>query len=140
MEFAEILHALSGLVVVGFGLFLIGLAALIFIMPSRAEVFLTGFASSAVTHYTEQALRLIVGAAIVSFAGSMRHPELFNAFGWLIVVSTGGLLLVPWQWHNRFSKLVMPQVFQRMKLFALGACILGAFILTCAFQAGSSKR
>jgi hypothetical protein len=140
VEFAEIVHALSGIVVVGFGLFLIGLAALIFIMPSRAEEFLRGFASSAVTHYTEQGLRLVVGAAIVSFAGSMRHPELFNVFGWLIIVSTVGLLLVPWQWHNRFSKLVMPPVFQRMKLFALGACVLGAFILTCAFQDGISSR
>ncbi|MBN8729220.1 MAG: hypothetical protein J0L64_01670 [Acidobacteria bacterium] len=134
MEFADILHALSGIVVVGFGLFLIVLAALIITMPSRAEEFLRGFASSAVTHYTEQGLRLVVGAAVVSFAGSMRHPELFNVFGWLIIVSTAGLLLIPWQWHNRFSTLVMPPVFRHMRLFALGACALGAFILSCVSQ------
>ena len=138
MEFAEIVNALSGIVVVGFGLFLIGLAALIIAMPSRAERFLKGFASSAVTHYAEQALRLVVGAALVSFAGSMRYPELFNVFGWLIIVSTAGLLLIPWQWHNRFGTLVMPPVFRRMRLFALGACVLGAFILYCVSQAGIS--
>jgi hypothetical protein len=134
MEAAEIVNALSGIVVVAFGLFLIGLAALIVVMPSRAEEFLKGFASSATTHYTEQGLRLVVGAAIVKFAGSMRYPGLFNVFGWLIIVSTAGLLLIPWQWHNRFGTLVMPPVFRRMRILALGACALGAFILYCVSQ------
>jgi hypothetical protein len=136
MRFAEIVNVLSGVVVVGFGLFLIGLAALIIAIPSRAEGFLRGFASSAVTHYAEQGLRLVVGAAIVGFAGSMRYPKLFNVFGWLIIVSTAGLLLIPWRWHNKFGTLVMPSVFRRMRLFALGACALGAFILYCVVRAG----
>lgn len=135
MRFAEIVNVLSGVVVVGFGLFLIGLAALIIAMPARAERFLRGFASSAVTHYTEQGLRLVVGAAIVSFAGSMHYPALFNVSGWLIIVSTVGLLLMPWQWHNRFGTLVMPPVFRRMRLFAVGSCALGTFILYCVSRA-----
>ncbi len=138
MQFAEIVSVLSGVVVVGFGLFLIGLAALIIAMPSRAEGFLRGFASSALTHYTEQGLRLVVGAAIVNFAGSMRYPDLFKLFGWLIIVSTAGLLLIPWQLHNKFGTMVMPQLFRRMRLFALGAFALGAFILYCVSQVMSS--
>ena len=131
MQCGETVRVLSGVVVVGFGLFLIGLAALIIAMPSRAEGFLRAFGSSALTHYTEQGFRLVVGAAIVNLASSMRYPELFKLFGWLIVVSTAGLLLIPWQWHNKFGTLVMPSVFRRMRLFALGACALGAFILYC---------
>ena len=138
MRFAEIVTVLSGVVVVGFGLFLLGLAALILTMPSRAEGFLKGFASSAATHYTEQGLRLVVGAAIVGFAGSMRYPELFNVFGWLIIASTVGLLLIPWQWHSKFGALVMPPLFRRMRLFALGSCVLGAFILYSAYRTGTS--
>lgn len=32
-------------------------------------------------HYTEQAFRLIVGGALVSFAPSMWYPNLFKLFG-----------------------------------------------------------
>ncbi len=133
MDSFDILSVLSGVVVVAFGLFLIGLAVLIFTAPSRAERFLRGFASSALTHYTEQGIRLVVGAAMVTFASSMRYPELFALFGWLIIASTAVLLLIPWQWHNRFANLVMPPVFRRMRLFALGAFALGAFILYGVF-------
>jgi hypothetical protein len=129
MQLADIVRVFSGVVVTGFGLFLIGLAALIATAPSRAEAFLGGFASSALTHYTEQVVRLVVGAAIIHFASSMRYPEFFRLFGWLIVASTGALLLIPWQWHNRFGAVVMPPVFRRIWLFALGALVLGAFLL-----------
>ena len=126
---AEVVHVLSGTVVIAFGLFLVGLAALIVAAPSRAERFFRGFASSALTHYTEQAVRLIVGAAIVAFAGSMRHPEVSTLFGWLMLVSTAGLLLIPWQWHHKFSATVMPPVYRHMGLFAVGALALGRFVL-----------
>ena len=129
MQFVEIVNLLSGVVVVGFCLFLIGLAALIATTRLVAERFLRSFASSARAHYTEQGLRLLVGAAVVNFASSMRYPDLFRPFGWLIVVSAAGLLLIPWQWHHKFGTWVMPPVIRHMKLFALGAFVLGAFIL-----------
>lgn len=129
MRTVEIVSLVSGLVVVGFCLFLIGLAVMIMTKPSQAEKFLRSFASSARAHYTEQVLRLVVGAAIVNFASSMWHPELFTLFGWLIVVTGVALLLTPWQWHHRLGTWMMPPVFQHLKLFALGACALGVFIL-----------
>jgi hypothetical protein len=131
-------NVLSGLVVAGFGLFLVGLAILITARPSRAEKFFRAFASSALTHYTEQAVRLIVGAAVVIRSESMRYPELFNAFGWLVIVSTAALLVIPWRWHNKFATLVMPPVFRRMKLFAFGAFALGAFVLYSVFGVGEA--
>jgi len=129
MRSVEFVDFLSGIVVAGFCLFLIGLAALIVTMPSRAERFLRAFASSARAHYTEQGLRLAVGVAIVNLASSMRYPELFRLFGWLIVVTTVVLLLMPWQWHQKFGSMAMPLVFRHMRLFALGAVALAAFIL-----------
>jgi hypothetical protein len=119
----------SGVVVVGFCLFLIGLAGVIAARPALAERFLRSFASSARAHYTEQGLRLLVGAAIVNFASSMWYPELFKLFGWLIVVTAVGLLLMPWQWHHKLGTWMMPLVIRHMRLFALGATALGAFIL-----------
>ena len=135
MQFVDSVNLLSGGVVVGFCLFLISLAAVIVTSPSLAERFLKSFASSARAHYTEQGLRLLVGAAIVNFASSMRYPELFRPFGWLLVVSTAGLLLLPWQWHNKFGRWVMPPVIGHMRLFALGAFALGAFILYSVLRA-----
>ena len=129
MRLLEIVRLLSGIVVVGFSLFLIGLAVVIAATPPLAERFLTSFASSARAHYTEQGLRLLVGAAIVNFAGWMWYPQVFTLFGWLIVVSAIALLLAPWQWHQRFGTRVMPRVIRHMRLFALGAFALGAFVL-----------
>jgi uncharacterized protein YjeT (DUF2065 family) len=59
----------------------------------------------------------------------MWYPELFKLFGWLMVVTTVGLLLIPWQWHHKFGAQVMPPVMRQIRLFALGAFALGAFIL-----------
>jgi uncharacterized protein YjeT (DUF2065 family) len=129
MRSVEFVDFLSGIVVAGFCLFLIGLAALIVTMPSRAERFLRAFAGSARAHYTEQGLRLVVGISIVNLASSMRYPELFRLFGWLIVVTTVGLLLMPWQWHRKFGSGAMPLVLRHMRLFALGAVALAVFIL-----------
>ncbi|MDO8836095.1 MAG: hypothetical protein Q7V01_10890 [Vicinamibacterales bacterium] len=84
MGFDAIVTRLSGVVVVGFCVFLIGLAVVIVAKPSAAERFLMSFASSAPAHYTEQALRLLVGSAIVNCSGSMWHPNLLRMFGWLL--------------------------------------------------------
>lgn len=100
MRSGEFVDFLSGIVVAVFCLFLIGLAALIVTMPSRAERFLMAFASSARAHYAEQGLRLVVGIAIVNIADSMRYPEPFRLFGRLRIVTTMGLLLMPWRPHR----------------------------------------
>jgi hypothetical protein len=135
MRFAEIVSLLSGLVVVGFSMFLIGLAAVIASKPPLAERFLRSFASSARAHYTEQGLRLLAGAAIVTFANSMWYPRLFELFGWLVVVTAIGLILMPWRWHQKFGTWAIPLVIRHMWLFALGAFALGSFILCCASRA-----
>jgi hypothetical protein len=122
------MEVLSGMLVVAFGVFLVGLAALIAIKPQLAERFLRSFASSARAHYAEQALRLIAGGAMVIFAPSMWYPDLFRLFGWLIVVTAVLLLLLPWQWHYEFSKWAIPMVIRHMKLFALGAVALGILV------------
>jgi hypothetical protein len=129
MRSIDIVSLLSGIVVVGFCLFLIGLALVIAATPPLAERFLRSFASSAPAHYTEQGLRLLVGVSIVNFASSMAYPEMFKVFGWFIVVTTVGLLLIPWQWHHKYGTWVMPLMIRHMRLFALGAFALGSFIL-----------
>jgi hypothetical protein len=121
-------ESLAGAVVVACAVFQAGLAGVIVFKPRVAERFLESFASSARAHYLEQALRLIAGVAIVIFAPSMWYSDLFNFFGWIIIVTTMGLLLIPWQWHHEFAKWAIPVAIRHMKLFAFGAAALAAFI------------
>lgn len=129
MRSAEITSLLSGIVLVSFCLFLIGLAVVIAATPTLAERFLTSFARSARAHYTEQGSRLLVGAAMVNFAPSMWFPDLFKLFGWLLVITAVVLLLTPWEWHHRFGKWAIPLAIRHLRLFAIGAFTLGALIL-----------
>jgi hypothetical protein len=122
------MEVLSGVLVVAFGVFLIGLAVLIATKPLVAERFLRSFASSARAHYTEQALRLVAGGGIVIFAPSMWYPDLFKLFGWLIVVTAVALLLLPWRWHHEIGKWAIPLVIRHMQLFAFGAFALGVLV------------
>jgi len=123
---------LAGIAVAASGLWLIGLAASLFLIPARAARFLTGFASSARAHYTEQVLRLIAGAAFVTFAAEMRFSRLFQVFGWALLLTASGLILIPWQWHNRFGEWAIPVALRHIKLYALGAFMLGAFTIYAA--------
>jgi hypothetical protein len=59
----------------------------------------------------------------------MTFLTLFKAFGWVILLTTTGLLLLPWKWHRRFARHVMPPLIRHGKLFAVGAFLLGACIL-----------
>jgi len=119
---------LSGVVVVAIGVYLVGLAVVIALEPRLAGRFLESFASSARAHFTEQTLRLIAGGAMVFFAPSMWFPDLFNIFGWLMVVTAGGLLLMPWMWHRAFAKWAIPVAIRHMKFVALGASALAILI------------
>ena len=130
-----ILSLLSGLVVVGIGLFLIGLAVVSVARPSLAARFLSSFASSARAHYTEQSARLIAGAGMVHFAPLMWFPDLFRLFGWVLVITAVALFLIPWQWHHRFGERTIPMAIRHLRLVALGAGALGAFILYGASRA-----
>jgi len=125
----QIIYLLSGAVILFFCIFLIGLAIVIVIKPQRAEQFISSYASSARAHYTEQIARLIVGVAFVVLAPYMRYSNLFNLFGWILIVTTIGLLLIPWQWHHKFGEWVIPLTLRYMKFYALGAFILGVLII-----------
>ncbi|QQS40612.1 MAG: hypothetical protein IPM63_14760 [Acidobacteriota bacterium] len=119
----------AGIVVAFFGLFLIGLAALCVFRRPAAERFLSGFAASAKAHFTEHTIRFIVGAAFIVSSPSTIFPPLFLIFGWVLVVTSAILLVLPWRWHREYAKWAVPMVLRRLRLFAFGSLALGAFIL-----------
>jgi hypothetical protein len=123
-----LLNFAAGLVVAAFGLFLIALAAACVFQRRFAERFLSKFASSAKVHFTEQILRVIAGAALIIISPSMWFSTFFWLFGWILVVTSVGLMLVPWKWHREYAKWTVPWAIRRMWLFALGAFGLGALL------------
>ena len=123
------MNIISGIIVFAFGLGLIALAGVIASKRLLAERFLNLFASSARAHYIEQVLRLVVGASLVIFSPLMWYSYVFQIFGWLFVVTTLGLLLVPWQWHHRFAERVIPLVIHHLEIYGVATFVLGAFVL-----------
>lgn len=98
------------------GLYLISFALVMLLAPDRAKRFLSGFASSAFTHYLELGLRLIAGVAILLFAPQMLFSKFFVICGWILVVTTvafcgslavaSALCAVEWSYATRNLRLV----------------------------------
>lgn len=128
------MSTVASVILVAFGLFLIGLTCVVFVKPARAERFFMAFASSARTHYTEQVVRLIVGAALVIRSHTMWQSELFWLVGWGVVLSSLALMLIPWQWHDRFGDTVRPMIIRYMKIFAIGLLAFGVLLIYGVFK------
>ena len=133
----NIMTAVAGAILVAFGLFLVGLTVVVFAKPAVAERFFMAFASSARTHYTEQAVRLLIGASLIIRSGTMWQPKVFSLIGWGIVVSSLVLILTPWQWHDHFGEAVRPRLIRHMKLFAVGLLAFGVLLIYEVFTAVS---
>lgn len=127
----------AGIVVVAFGLFLIGLSGIAFANPALAERFFMSFASSARAHYIEQVSRLLLGVSLVVLSPAMWQASIFRVIGWAIVISSVGLMLLPWRWHHHFGQWALPTVVRHMRLYAVGLFAFGVLLVYGAFSAGS---
>ncbi len=127
---ASLVVNLSAIVVVaaacgGFMVF----ATMVFVKPAIAERFLRSFASSARAHYIEQALRLLLGIALLALSPLMWGSTVIRVLGWSIVLSTIGLIVVPWRWHNQLAQHLTPKLVGHMRAFAIAVFAFGAFLL-----------
>ena len=130
------MSTVAAAIVVVFGLSLITFTGVAFAKPARAERFLRAFATSARTHYVEQAFRILVGAALVVVSSTMWQPTVFWLLGWALVVSSAALICVPWRWHDRLGERVRPMLVRYLKLYAVGAFALGVLLLYGLFAGG----
>jgi len=121
--------SLAVVVVALVGAYLIGLALAAWFVPAQAQRFLLGFAGSAAKHYLELTLRIVAGAAFVWQAPRMAGSEAFNLFGWVLLLTTTGLLLVPWRWHRRFAERAVPQALRHLALIGLASLLFGSGVL-----------
>ena len=123
------------LFVVLFGLYLIGLGLLAWAAPTHARRFLLGHASTACLHFLEIGLRLVVGAACVLAAARTLWPQPILVLGWLLVVSSVVLLVLPWRFHQRFAAATLPRVLPYLRLVGMVALLLGCAVLAAVVRA-----
>jgi hypothetical protein len=114
------------------GLYFVALAAVALLAPARAASFLLGFAGSARLHYLELVLRCIAGAAFVLQAPQMRFGDAFALFGWMLLLTTAGLVLVPWRRHRAFARRAVPYATRHLALVGIASAVLGGLVLAAA--------
>ncbi|MCH8865795.1 MAG: hypothetical protein IID58_02980 [Proteobacteria bacterium] len=121
-------------IVVVTGLYFIALAAASLFLPAQTNRFLLGFAGSPVKHFTELILRFIVGGALVLYAPQMLFSDTFNIFGWVLLVTTTCILLMPWRWHHRFAQYAIPQAIRHLALIGVSSLLLGGVMLVAVIR------
>lgn len=122
------LQTSSLIVVTVIGLYFVVLGVVAFFAPSRAERFLLGFAKTRTKHYWELGIRFVAGAGLLLFAPRSRFPEALSALGWILLVTTLGLLMIPWPWHEKFSRKTVPAVIPYLRIIGVCSLALGAAI------------
>jgi hypothetical protein len=134
-----VLDILTFAVVLLVGVYLVALAATTFLAPSPAAANQLGFAGTARTHFLELALRGLAGGAFVWQGPQMRFGVAFSSFGWLLVVTSAGLALVPWRWHRTFAQRAVPYALRYPRLLGLAALLLGGSVLV-GLRGGAAER
>jgi hypothetical protein len=128
---AAMLDLLSVIALCAAGAYLVVLGVAAVAFPAKASRFLLAFAGSARAHYLELAIRLAVGGALVLRAPSMPFSGAWLAIGWVLIVSTAILLLLPWRWHRAFAERTVPPVLRFMVPLGIASAVVG-IVLTAA--------
>jgi len=134
----SLIEVLALVAIVLAALYLLALGAASLVAPARASRFLLGFASSQAIHFVELTLRLLVGAALVLYAPRMFLSAAFNLFGWVLLVTTACLLLVPWRWHHRLAQYAVPRVTPHIVVVGVASMLIGGFILAAVARGSAA--
>lgn len=85
------------------GLWLIGVGALMALLPDTALQVLRLTASTRTINNSEQGLRLIAGLAVLLRSPASKLPQVFEIAGWFIILSSLLLLVLPLRWHSNYA-------------------------------------
>lgn len=128
-QVAVMIDGVASAVIVAAGLYLAVLGIACFVRPDSAANFLLGFANSAFVHYVELALRALVGAALVHSAAALSYPLVFIVFGWVLIVTSLVMFVVPWRWHQQFAQRAVPQALRYISLLGVSSITLGVALV-----------
>ena len=80
-------------------------------------------------HFSELLLRGVVAAAFLRYAEYMVPAAIFNLVGWVLLITTVLLALLPWPLHQRFAQRPLPQVLRHKTLMGVASLTLGSLVL-----------
>jgi hypothetical protein len=80
-------------------------------------------------HVLELIARFVVGAAFVGYAAHMKFGGAFHTFGWIVVITTLALAVLPWRWHQRFALASVPIAVRFLPVIAMVSVAAGAFVI-----------
>jgi len=132
-------YQLAEIVVAASGLALLGLGGVMLFEPAATERFIRSFASSRKAHFTEMFFRLLFGVSLAVLSMNMWQPTPFRILGWAIIGSTVILMILPWQFHQRFGARVLPVLVRHMRLYAVGVMAFGALVLYGVYHPYTNK-
>jgi len=116
-----------------FGGFIIFAGFLMLFKPKKARMTLRKAGSTNFINYAEITIRLIPATALILFADFCKVPIAFNFFGWIMLITSLILYVVPRKMHHNFSlksaDILKPTYFRLISPFAF---LFGGLIIYIA--------
>ena len=132
------LLVVARIIVAAVAIYFLALGAIALVRPQSARAFLLGFADTSLKHYAELAARLIMGGAMLLVARDSAYPTALAAFGWILVVSTAFMALMPWRLHQRFAQSAVPRALRYLPLIGVSSLIMGGLLFWVAFAGNAA--
>ena len=121
---------LSKWILIFFGIFLIGVAFLMLLYPTKARATIRKAGSTPFINYMEITLRMVPAAALVLYADLSNYPRLFHVLGWFMLATSLILYFVPRRLHHQYAlkcaNLLNPSVIRFISPLSL---LFGIFII-----------
>ncbi len=90
-------------VVIFFGLFIVFIGFIMLVKPQKARTILRKAGSTNFINYSEITIRLIPATALILHSDFSKYPEAFKIFGWIMLITSLILYVVPRKLHYKFS-------------------------------------
>jgi hypothetical protein len=89
-------------------------------------------------HYAELLVRLLVGSSLLLVARESAYSSVLSAFGWLLIITTALMALIPWRVHHRFTQSAVPKALRFLPLIGIASLTVAAFLLQTIVTGSSS--
>jgi len=117
------------LLIILFGLLIVAMAGFMLVRPREMTGYLLEHAGETWLHILAAGVRIIMGIALILYAGNSRFPMILHVIGWIALVAGIALALVP---PSKFKRL-MEWAFERfgpyIRLAGSLAILFGAFLI-----------
>jgi uncharacterized membrane protein YfcA len=109
-------------IVIMFGVFILFVGFLMLFAPKKARATLRKAGSTNFINYSEITIRLIPAVALILYSDFSKFPEAYKIFGWIMLITSLILYLLPRKIHHKFSMksadILKPIYFQFISPFA----------------------